>query len=404
MTQSIDYIVVGGGLGGSVVATRLAEHDTTLIVLVIEAGSDVSNHPLTSEPLAAFQAHFSPLDWAYTTTPQTHLDNRSCYNSAGKGLGGGTAVNYATWTRGPREDYDDWASLVGDKRWSYDGLLPYFKRTESCQDKPTKESADQHGFDGPISNIRISQSNEKRIYPLREPLLRAWKSLGIEYNEDANDGHAQGIAETRENWKNGKRQIASEAYGLKNLSNITVKTDTVVRRVLIEDTTNGKKAVGVELANGEQIKARKEVIISCGGYRTPQVLLLSGIGPTDELKRHGITQHKDLPVGKNFYDHVSVNQFWKLKHPEQGLAVGTPLWSDPAYGFGVPNDFLITTSVPHQSIKSALEKDGNTKSLSLLEPNRGHLETIIAYAPAGAQIQNTPVPFDGTHIASAVLG
>src|ERR1700761_3523261 len=338
MTQSIDYIVVGGGLGGSVVATRLAEHDSTLTVMVVEAGSNVSKHPLTSEPLASFQAHYSPLDWAYTTKPQVHLDNRACYNSAGKALGGGTAVNYGTWTRGPREDYDDWASVVDDKRWSYEGMLPYFKKTESCQDKPTKEAVEQHGFDGPISNIRISQSSEKRIYPLREPLLQAWKSIGVEYNEDGNDGSPQGVAETRENWKNGKRQIASEAYGLHRLSNIIVKTDTLVRRVLIEDSTNGKKAVGIELANGEQIKAKREVIISCGAYRTPQLLLLSGIGPTDELERHGITQHKDLPVGKKFYDHLALHQFWKLKHPEQGLAIGTPLWNDPAYGLGVPNE------------------------------------------------------------------
>src|ERR1700760_3174538 len=132
MTQSIDYIVVGGGLGGSVVASRLAEQDSNLTVMVVESGSDVSNHPLTAEPLACFGAHHSPLDWDYTTIPQTHLDNRPCYNSAGKALGGGTAINYGTWTRGAREDYDDWASVVGDKRWSYDGMLPYFKKTESC--------------------------------------------------------------------------------------------------------------------------------------------------------------------------------------------------------------------------------------------------------------------------------
>jgi choline dehydrogenase-like flavoprotein len=113
-----DYIIIGGGLAGSTLAGRLSLKKPSLKILVIEAGPNVADHPLTASPLACFGAHFSPQDWAYTTVPQAHLDNRECYNSAAKALGGGSAINYGTWTRGNSADYDQWAEMVGDRGWS----------------------------------------------------------------------------------------------------------------------------------------------------------------------------------------------------------------------------------------------------------------------------------------------
>lgn len=402
MATQADYIIVGGGLAGCVVAARLAENDPDICVLVIEAGADVSNHPLTAEPTACFAAHHSELDWDYTTTPQSHLGDRRCYNSAGKALSGSSAVNYGGWTRGAREDYDAWARIVRDDRWGYDGLLPYFKKTEQHQGSASDTS--QHGDHGPITNISVTQSSEKRLYPLRETLSKAWEEVGVSRIEDGNAGNPFGLAETRENFKNGQRQLTSDAYGLRHLENVKIITKTLVRRVLIDQKAQIKKAIGVELADGSQIRATREVVVSCGAYRTPQLLLMSGIGPREELSKHGINQHAELPVGKNFHDHLALHMFWKLKYPEMGLALGTPLWADPAYRLGLPNDFLATTSVSSDLLQAALEKDGHPTDHDMIRHGRGHLETLVAYAPAGAQIQGTPVPIDGSIITTAVLG
>lgn len=129
MTSSTtkDFITVGGGIAGCIIASRLHEKDESLQILLIEASEDVTNHPLTASPLACFSCHYSELDWAYSTVPQPHLGNRPCYAAAGKALSGGSATNYGMWTRGNAADYDLWAKLAGDKQWSYDGLVPYFR-------------------------------------------------------------------------------------------------------------------------------------------------------------------------------------------------------------------------------------------------------------------------------------
>lgn len=398
-----DYIVVGGGIAGCTLASRLQKSDLSLKILIVEAGAEVSSHPLTAAPLACFGAHFSDLDWAYFTVPQKHLGNRACYNSAGKALSGGSATNYGTWTRGNAVDYDLWAKQVGDSRWNYHGLLPYFRKSESHFDQ-NAISGEVHGFDGPIHTASVTSSSPNRKYPLRDPLRTAWSRVGVDSNSDGNDGAPLGCAALVENWKNGKRQLASQAY---DLSGVQVMTETMVDHVLIEDRAGKKVATGVQLANGSRILASKEVIVSAGAYRTPQVLMLSGIGPAAELKRLGIPLLVDAPeVGRNFHDHLAVCQWWKVRQPEQGVALGTPLWSDPAYTLGLPCDWNVSEQAPHKEIKQALVKDGETVTDEhpLLHPALCHTETIISYAPAGAQLAGVQVPMDGTHIGSAVLG
>lgn len=202
----------------------------------------------------------------------------------------------------------------------------------------------------------------------------------------------------------GKRQLASHAY---YLSGVHVLTDTMVHRVLFEGRDGKKSAIGVQLADGKSISAENEVIVSAGAYRTPQVLMLSGVGPAAELERHAISVVVDTPeVGRNFHDHLSFCQWWKLRNPERGLSMGTPLWTDPAYFMGLPCDWLVTEHTPHEQLKGALVADGETVDGDhpLLHSDCCHTETIIAYAPAGAPIAGVDVPPDGTHIASAVLG
>lgn len=396
----IDYIIVGGGLAGCTLAARLHESNPALRVLLIEAGQDVSKHPLTSAPLACFAAHGSDLDYNYQTLPQKHLNGRSLYQAGGKALSGGTAINYGTWTRGSALDYDRWGQLVGDTRWSYEGLLPYFRKTE------THFTADinhhEHGTDGPIHTTTVTTSSKYRVYPLRGPLLKAWNELGVRQIADANSGHPLGVAEFVENWREGRRQLASQAY---NLQGVQIETETTVKRVLFEEHPDGPMAIGVELLNGMSFKANKEVIISAGAYRTPQILMLSGVGPAEHLQQHNVPVVLDnSQVGENFHDHLLVAIPFRLRNPQDGLSLGTPLWSDPAYGMGLPCDWIVTDRLSDEEIKQAVTKERSTLSAThpLLQPDSCHTETLIIYAPAGHPLTNLHVPMDGTHIGAVI--
>lgn len=187
---------------------------------------------------------------------------------------------------------------MNDQRWSYKGLLPYFKRCEKHFDP--NADPEQHGFDGPVTTASVSSSGRK--YPLRDHILKLWSNLGLKHVPDANNGHPQGITDLVENWRDGKRQIASATYPL---DRVEVLTNTLVRRVIFED----KVAVGVELANGQtrKIKPDGEVILSAGAYRTPQVLQLSGVGDAKHLAAHNIPVVLNLlDVGKNLHDHMMI--------------------------------------------------------------------------------------------------
>lgn len=400
-----DYIIIGGGLCGCALAARLYEKNKSLSILIVEAGPDVKDHPLTSAPLASFQAHHSALDWAYSTVPQAHLDGRECYASAGKALSGSTANNYGTWTRGPANCYDTWAKLVGDESWNYDGFLPYFKATETHFEP--KGDAAVHGMAGPIHTASVSSSSANRKYPQKDQLLSAWDKVGVRHIADGNSGSPIGASEMVENWREGKRQLASEAYSISSLPGISVMTNTMVKRVVIEERDGKKSATGVELVDGRRLSASNEVIVSAGAYRTPQVLMLSGIGPSDQLAKHKITQVVDLPeVGRGFHDHFSLAQWWKLRNPAAGQAIGTALWKDPGYYVGLPCDWVIVEKAPHDELKRALEADGESgvETHPFLAPDYCHTETLVVYAPAGAAVAGVDIPVDGTHIASAVLG
>lgn len=409
-TDTFDYIIVGGGLTGCALAARLAGANPERSILILEAGPNVVGHPLTGSALACFGAHFSSLDWAYKTVPQAHLDSRQCYNSAGKALGGSSANNYGTWTRGNAADYDLWGRLVNDSSWSYKELLPYFLRSETHWNAEVDQTI--HGRSGPIHNITTTASSPDRKYGLREPIRNAWKRLGVQEIADGNDGSPLGLAELTENWHNGQRQLSGEAYEISKKPNITVKTETLVKRVVLshKDSPSGVKvATGVELADGTILNVSREVIVSAGAYRTPQLLMLSGIGPAAELAKHSITVHVEAPeVGRNLHDHYSFNQWWRLRHPEKGLSIGAPFWNSPAYGLGLPSDWMATVQTPREELIRALQKDGLTaseiESHPYLAPDFCHIETLIVYAPAGAAIAGVDVPMDGTCIASAVLG
>ncbi|KAI4168090.1 MAG: hypothetical protein LQ343_006661 [Gyalolechia ehrenbergii] len=299
------------------------------------------------------------------------------------------------WTRGGADDYNLWAKLVGDDRWSYNGLLPSFRKSEThhviLHGKPG-----QHGFDGPIHTTASA-----RNYPPRDLLRSAFlKGTSLPFNEDPNGANPISVAPYTENWRDGKRQPAGKAYGL---DGVKVLTKAWVNRILFD----GKTAKGAELSNGQKIFVRREVVVSCGAIRTPQVLMLSGIGPAAELAKHGIKQNVDSPdVGLNFHDHIAMAQFYKIKHPERGLSAGSAEWKDPTYLLGIPADTVITASVPHEVLQPAMETDNGQKVADEdphLLPSRGHVEMLPLYANTEAPLTDFKIPFDGTVISSGTL-
>jgi choline dehydrogenase-like flavoprotein len=299
-------------------------------------------------------------------------------------VSGSSAVNYGAWTRGHAADFDRWSKEVGDSRWSYSGLLPYFKKSEHWHD--AKGDAAQHGFSGPIHT-----SSGGRDYQLREPMKEALLSTGLKFNPDMNSGDPNGVAQLVENWHEASRQHAAICYSLEG---IHVITGTVVQRVHLE----GNKATGVELTNGEHLTASKEVILSCGALRTPQVLMLSGIGLKSELSQYNIKQVVELPVGQHLHDHGSVNIVWKLKNPEKGYAFGSPAFNKPEYVTGNPMDWMATGSAPDEDLHKAARVDGTT-----FEPGpRSDYEVTVMYAiTAAAPVEMAPM--DGTHFTTGVL-
>ena len=230
-----------------------------------------------------------------------------------------------------------------------------------------------------------------------------WTKIGLQFNPDANSGNPFGFGEYTENWKKGSRQPAGQAYGL---AGVHVMTESPVRKVLLEDAgSSGIKATGIELVDGRAIRANEEVILSCGAMKTPQILMISGIGPRDTLSKIGVPQHVDAPdVGLNFHDHPACIQFWKLRDPDQGLALGHPKFNKPEYQHGLPTEWLVTESAPKADVEKAMEADGlklDPKHPHMALP-RADIETLMAYAPLGS-VPGFQVPFDGSHVATAAI-
>jgi choline dehydrogenase-like flavoprotein len=325
----------------------------------------------------------SELDWSYTTTPQEHTNNRIHTESAGKAPGGGSIISYGGWTHGDASDYDD--------RWSCKEMLPFFRKSEHYFDP--KADLQKHGFDGRIHVTSVSASGPKRLYGLRQPVRTAFTELGVPKNENSS-GSTAGISEYAENWHNWLRQGSSLAYGLQG---VRIMTDTKVHQVLVSGSDDGKHvASGAQLADDRKISAGKEIIVCAGVFRTPQILMLSGIGPANELSKHNIPVVVDSPhVGKNLFEHFAHFQLWKLRNPEKGLAMGTSLWTDPAYLKGLPSDQVVNEGVSHLF---SLEEDNEKNQQHLPHHSRSLFEITIIYAGIGL-----PVPMDGSIIASSTM-
>jgi choline dehydrogenase-like flavoprotein len=388
MSSEYEYIIVGGGTVGCIIASRLslAGHR----VAVFEAGPQDYSDQIMS-PTGGPLLHGTKFEFNWKSTKQPKLGNREIANHGGKLLSGSTGVNYGLWSRGHSADFDAWARHVGDDRWTYSNLLKYFKRSETHHDP--NASPDVHGFDGPISTF-----TGLRKYPLKANILAAAKQSGIEYNPDGNSGNPLGIAPFTENAKNKLRQPVSLAY---DLSKGKIYTDCTVARIEIDPQS--KTATGIVLDDGRSFKSSKEVLVCAGAIKTPQILMLSGVGPKEHLESFKIPTIVDLPVGENFHDHISGSLFWKLRNPEKGLAMGSPLFNDPSYSTGMPFDWIVSISLPDEALSSAAAADGTSLETLYGKGPRAHVEILMPYAPIASAGTSYRLPFDGTHISTPVV-
>lgn len=252
-------------------------------------------------------------------------------------------------------------------------------------------------------------------------MRQAFLGEGLQCTNDANGGNPLGVAAYTENWRDGKCQPSGKAYGLDHVHVITTQT---VKRIIVE----GNVAKGAELVSGEKLLATKEVILSCGSIRSPQILMLSGIGPSEELAKHGIGQIvESQDVGSSFNSLRCLAQFYKvclenpeleqskrlirccymkIKNPENSLAAGASGWTDPSYTLGVPADTVVTVNPSKEKLKAAMIKDSTrevTDSHPHLAPSRGHIEILPLYAPTKAPLTGLNVPFNRTRITVSTL-
>ena len=292
--QEFDYIVIGGGSSGCVLAGRLSE-DPNVRVCLLEAGGGGEGWKVEVPCAAVISIPTKINNWAFETVPQKGLNGRKGYQPRGKCLGGSSAINAMIYIRGHRKDYDGWAAL-GNEGWSYDDVLPYFIKSENNG----RIKNQYHGNDGPLSVTDLQSDN-----PLQQKYLQAAQEQGYKILDDFNGVEQEGLGVYQVTHINGERCSSARAYLLPHLErlNLTVEIHAQTHRILIE---NGA-AVGVEYKQEGQLKqvfARREVLLSAGAMQSPQILMLSGVGDQHELIEHGVEVKKHLPgVGKNFHDH-----------------------------------------------------------------------------------------------------
>lgn len=297
-----DYIIVGGGSAGCVIATRLSERPDVK-VLLLEAGPQDTDRYI-HWPVGFFKMTAGPLIWGYDTVPGAGIDGRTIVYPQARVLGGGSSINAQVFTRGCPEDYDGWANEEGCAGWSYADVNPYFRRSEGND----TFAGPHHGIDGPQG---ISSGSP---HPLTRAFVRAAQEAGLPFRADFNAGEQQGAGFYQTFTRGGKRCSTVVGYLRPALSrpNLELRTDVTVLRVVVE---NGR-AVGVEIATGgttQIIRADCEVIVAAGAIGSPKLLMLSGIGPAAHLSEIGVKPIHDLPgVGQNFHDHINFDVIAEL--------------------------------------------------------------------------------------------
>ena len=305
MTETgYDYVIVGGGSAGCVLAARLSEN-RDVRVLLLEAGRR-DNHPLIHMPVGFAKMTAGPFTWGFRTAPQKHANNREIPYAQGRVVGGGSSINAEVFTRGNPIDYDRWANEEGCEGWSHEDIRKYFLRSEGN----TALSGDWHGTDGPLGVSDIPDPQ-----PVTRAFVQSCAELGMPQSLDFNGPQQAGAGIYQTTTRNKRRCSAAVGYlrPALNRRNLTVETGCTVKRVVFE----GTRAVGVDYFNGKDrrtARADSEVIVVSGAIGSPKLMMLSGVGPADHLRAHGVRVVHDLPgVGANLTDHFGIDIVAELK-------------------------------------------------------------------------------------------
>ncbi len=306
MSEEFDYVIVGAGSSGCVLANRLSANGRHK-VLLLEAGPK-DNYLWIHIPIGYGKTMFhKDYNWGFYTDPEPNMKDRRIYWPRGRGLGGSSSINGLIFIRGQREDYDRWAQL-GNAGWDWNSVLPYFIKSEHN----SRGASSTHGDDGPLWSSDIVEKNE-----LMEAIIRGANELGVPRTDDFNGGNQEGVGYYQLFTHNGWRISSAVAYlkPARDRSNLRIETNAQATGLIL----NGRRAVGVKyLQNGvvREVRAAREVILSAGSLQSPQLLQLSGIGPAALLQSHGINVVHDLPgVGQNLQDHLQFRLMYRVSKP-----------------------------------------------------------------------------------------
>ena len=308
--QTVDYVVIGGGSAGCVLAARLSE-DPKISVVLLEAGGEDS-HPLIHVPAGYIKTMVNPaVNWMFETEPEPGTADRILTMPRGKVLGGSSAINAMLYVRGQPADYDGWAQR-GNTGWSYDDVLPYFRKAESCEFRAETDLT--RGNEGPL-NV----ANVRNRYFALDKVIEAAETCGYPHNPDYNNGDQDGFGYYQVTQKNGLRFSAKKAYlqPVRHRKNLQVITKAHVTSLIFADPdANRKRISGVRFRCGtanRQIRVQRSVLLSAGAFQSPQILEISGVGQADRLREIGIKVMADMPgVGENLSDHYISRLSWRL--------------------------------------------------------------------------------------------
>jgi choline dehydrogenase-like flavoprotein len=399
--DEFDYLIIGAGTAGCVLAARLSE-DPAVKVCLIEAGPR-DTHPAIQVPALVGVAISRPsLNWRFMTEPQPHLDNRRIPLPRGRVVGGSGSINGMAYFRGQPRDFDDWAA-AGCKGWSWREVLPYFIRSEHNQDHP---DSPVHGHDGPINVRHIRRPNR-----LNQAFLSAFGMLG-EYPRcaDLNGLQPEGYGLRQGTIRNGRRDSTANAFLHPALSrpNLTLLTDSPVVRIQFENGIATAVEIRLAAGNTRMLWARREVLLCAGAVQSPQLLMLSGIGDAAELQRHGIAVRQHLPnVGGNYHDHLAISilmETWNTL--SYGLSLRTAhraLWN--ALQYALWRDGPLASNLFESTAFIRTSQDADRPDLQIVfQParrNRGTFPLPLGHGFAISSVGLYPHSRGRVHLASS---